>query len=246
MANKKISDFTEDTAPAMADWVETEQSGGGNSRKVKRSKLLSGAALYDMSKGVPTIASGTSVNTGTYFTLTENSGKAINFKYNGNGSTTSRLGGLLLNRASTTGHWAFLVLYNGDRRRYYGPTLAFHNTANGKYHAGVFFDNTALIGLSLNTWSDANTRVGNTDYGVGPYLSGPVWFHMKCDGTTMTWGWSRDGKNVDWYQTALLSTYIGTFDKIFIGMFSNGTDEKAASFTLLCYDDDADNRAMGL
>lgn len=230
----------------MSDWVETE-SAGGNSRKVKRIKILSGGGgLYDTSKGVPTIASGTSINTSSYFALSENSGKALNVKYNGTGGTTARLGGLLLPRTSTTGHWCALSLYNGDRRRYYGATLGFHNTANGRYHCGVFLDNTALIGLSLNTWSDHNTRVGNTDYGVGPYLSGPIWHHIKCDGTTMTWGWSRDGKNVDWYQTALLSAYISTFDKIFLGMFAYGQDEKAASTTFYCYDDDGDNRLIGI
>jgi hypothetical protein len=230
----------------MSDMIETE-SAGGNSRKVTRKNILSGGGgLYDTSKGVPLLSSGTLINTSTYYSVTENAGKAINSKYLGAGGANSRIGGVLLPRASTTGHWAALSLFNGDRRRYYGPTLGFHNTANGRYHCGSFFDNTALVGLSLNTWSDPNTRVANTDYGVGPALAGPMWHHIKCDGTTMTWGWSRDGKNVDWYQTALLSAYISTFDRIFLGNFANGTDEKAASVTFLCYDDDADNRAMGL
>ncbi|MCB4860801.1 hypothetical protein K7W03_14495 [Sphingobium sp. PNB] len=42
MANKKISDFTEDTAPGDNDWIETETA-AGNSRKVKKSNLGGGS-----------------------------------------------------------------------------------------------------------------------------------------------------------------------------------------------------------
>lgn len=162
MANKKISDFTEETSPGANDWIEIETS-GGNSRKVKKSNLAGGAFT--------TIQTVTTTSGQTSVTLTPPSSGYKHLKiraYHGssvnNSTTTTALG----------------MQFNGDTGSNYHATLV------GGYGAGTATSGGAQSSTNLYTAYNASAGtsgvpLGYTEIDIPDFLNTTRKQHFRAE-----------------------------------------------------------------
>lgn len=220
----------------ITDVTEVAISGGGGG----------GGGLYDISMGVPLLSALTSVGS-TYATYTENAGKGINVKITSSVGANSTLLGWTKAKPSTTFHVAALALQQVGRDNYYRSAMGMYNSVNGRFETLELCTEPGSQGTAeLATWSAYNARTGTAAVNC-PYSFGPVWYHMKYDGTNLKYGYSLDGANPNWAYTRAVATYMGVPTDIFIGMFaftSAGVTDQ--NVTWLCYDEAGDSRVMGV
>lgn len=225
----------------LEKWVPETVTGGGGGGAV--------TGMFDLSKGVPLMSTFTTVSGGAnnMFTFKEKAGVALNVMYNGGAGGTPYLGGFLKNLANKqVGHWAVLMLSNIDNRNYHGPSIGFHDTATDRYLAFVLAHAAGYTGYSLQRWLGPANRQAITEPSRGVLPNAPTWLHVKGNGTTMKFGTSHDGANPVWYFEIAISEFMGNYDQLFFGAFAQGSEDMpGANYTILCYDDDADNRPMG-
>ena len=225
----------------LEKWVPETVTGGDGGGAV--------TGMFDLSKGVPLMSTFTTVSGGAnnMFTFKEKAGVALNVMYNGGAGGTPCLGGFLKNVANKqVGHWAVLILSNIDNRNYHGPTIGFHDTATDRYLALVLAHAAGYTGYSLQRWIGPANRQAISEPSRGVLPNAPTWLHVKGNGTTMKFGTSHDGANPVWYFEIAISEFMGNYDQLFFGAFAQGSEDMpGANYTILCYDDDADNRPMG-
>ncbi len=227
----KISD-----ADGDYDWIDQSGGGGGGGLPM----------LYDLSKGVPEIADIATFGNAGQVAWSENAGIGLNVKYIGSDNGNPNLGGFLIPiDDSADFHVAALVLGNQNIGRYYGPAMGIHKSSSGDTRVEAWFNNGHWT-TGIMSFTDDHTRTANAETGqaYGGWAT-PMWMHIALVGSTIKFGTSRDGANPAWGYTESVTTFLSDFDNIFIGGFFEDTDHVDASFTFLCYDDDADARVMG-
>lgn len=200
MANKKISDFTEDTAPGLDDWVETE-SAAGNSRKVKRRKL---AAPWSFSP--PTAASFTLVSgDATNLTLADDSDVGLTVNC-GAPVTGEKIRGAIRTLTTKASDWDLKVKINlaMPNTQYSMFGILLYDSVAGKCH--VFgIDETGGIHVAnvgnLTTWSSnplASTPIARTEN----------WLRVQHTGGNYVFSISIDGKNWSTVYTVGDTSYL--------------------------------------
>jgi hypothetical protein len=163
-----------------------------------------GTVLYDISMGVPTISSMTTVGSTGNFAFTENSGKGVNVKIHTSVGGTPTLAGFRKAVPGSSFHVAVLALHTSIGKRWFGPTIGVYNSANGRFHTfgALFLDNNSPF-FSVATWSASNVRVGTSDDANVRFNERTFWLHVKSDGTNLQFGVSVDGANPVFYATKI-------------------------------------------
>lgn len=209
-----------------------------------------GGGFFDISAGVPAMASLTTFGSGSHFAWTERAGIALNVK---NIATTSgiSLGGFVENSWPVGDfHYAWLVLPNQAKRRYYGPAIGIRDSATNRLQIFSFLSHASggagTIGLMNFTGpTTRNSVVSETNEFIG-YPVPWYWAHMKRTGTNIQYGWSTDGVNPVFPYNQSQTSWTASPNSIFFGAFCESSDFFAnQNWTFLCYDKNANARVMG-
>jgi hypothetical protein len=190
-----------------------QYSGGGGS---------GGGGLYDISAGVPASGSLTQVGDTTHHTLTQRGTTALNVKITSNpGAVRELTGWKMAAPGSTPYQVAVLALPNMSNGNYYGVSVGFYNSVNGKYRVFTILSNYPTITPAIETWTAFNSRSSSTN-GAGFFFTGQPWFHVGYDGTNITYGVSIDGATPFGYISEAAATNLGGAPTdVFFGMVSN-------------------------
>lgn len=220
-------------------WKPVDQSGGGGGGGSR--------GLYDISKGVPPLASLQQVGPVGSYAWTENPGVALNVKQIGNPGGI-HLVGFNKTLAGAAFDYAVLALPTFDGRNYYGPSIGLYNSANGRYQALTFATSNGYSGYSFANWNNDSSRAALTEPSYGPSTKSNIWMHVKSDGTTLSYGWSDDGANPMWLFTApATGDWLGDPPThVFFGAFNELSNaQQNGNVTILCVDDAASTRKPG-
>lgn len=204
-----------------------------------------GGGLYDISMGVPALASLTTVGA-SYHTFSERSGIALNVKNTSSPGANSTLGGFLKAVPGSSFHVAVLALPTVGRYDFKSASIGVYNSANGRFEVMSLSQAHGFSGFSKGQFTAYNNRVAVSDTNDGPAGYGPVWLHIKYDGSNLTFGYSVDGANPIWPYSVTYASFVSDATHIFFGQFSySGDSLLGTNTTILCYDDNADARIMG-
>jgi hypothetical protein len=188
--------------------------------------------LYDLSAGVPTLASLTAVNISGTTSSSENSGKGFSVKDTGK-NTTSLAGYRKAVPGATPYLVAMLVLCSGS-----GLFQWTFGWSNGTAYETIGFVLGASPAGLTETWTNSTTRAGfgsPVNYGVG---ISPFWVGLKDDGTNRVFMVSSDGANFTTINSAAKSgAFLGGsgYTSIFLGV--RPADTNNGVMTCVCYDE---------
>lgn len=206
--------------------------------------------LFDISAGVPALASLTQYGSASFFAWTENTGVALNVK---NHTSTGGISiGGFVEAAWPVGdfHYAWLVLPNQARRRYYGPAIGIRDSATDRTQIFSFLSHASggAGTISFMNFNNPTSRASVVTE-TGEFIGYPVpwyWAHMKRTGTNIEYGWSTDGANPLFPYNYSQTSWCANPDSIFFGTFCESADYFAnQNWTYLCYDKAAGSRHMG-
>lgn len=211
-----------------------------------------GISLYDLTAGVPSLSSFTTIDATSVGTFTENSGRALNIKVTGTTPTTALVIGLSKAVPSTPYSVAILCVGNFIPLDYTGIAFGWYDTSSGKLDVVVLSSYTVAHSIEHSTFNSSNSRASVatlSSLSDIQHRGGPLWLHLTDDGTNVSYGISNDGVNyVNVLSFAKSGGFLTNYNQIFIGYFPDGqtgNNLTGTSVTIYCYDENGLSRTIG-
>jgi len=205
-----------------------------------------GGGLYDISMGIPNPL--TTLGDGAKFTWTQNGTKGANVKKGAAACGPSCAGWIVPKTTGAAWEVAVLLIMNNYATQYYGTQIGLHNSVNGRLITLADFQ--GLYNQSeFHRYTNYSTRNDiPVTYGNGAHAQGPKWMHIKDDGAgNIKLGLSNDGANPVWMRTTTTADWVGAYTHVFFGGFFETTiNVDGASVSVLCYDDEGQDRVVGV
>lgn len=245
------------TSPANGDvltydsgtskWINSPPSGGGGGG--------SGGAgfpmLFDLSMGVPSLASMTQVNISGNHSVSENPGVALTIHDTGAGGATVVACGLAKAAPATP----YIV------GAYCIPTIPFKDnlammwgwldSGGSKIDAAHTPSQVSAGPQSIGWahWSNPTTfgSSGSGDCLLGAANAPGIWLTVANDGTSIILGYSNDGVNIVPIRTVALGSAYTDNNSYYFGLLpdNNASPNKPASVTILAIDEHFGSRVAG-
>jgi hypothetical protein len=191
--------------------------------------------LYDLSAGVPLLASMTNVNVAGSYVVTQFPSRAINV-FNPN-NDSNNLSGFSLTAPSSPYRVAiYLQQISGAGEHW----IVAGFTDGTKFVVVAVQDTGSLYVYTANSYSSFNSIVFN---GTLPTAPEDIWFGVRDDGTNVHYEISRDSVNyIPLYSEVKSSGFLSSYTNIFWGQ-SIGSSS-GSQVTLRCYDVNGLTRAF--